>query len=193
MQPINGTVKDILITTSGEKLSHPIPEGVFTWEGLTGDCHTSLTLETHGRQPEYPRGTKIINQRQISLLSEEELGATAKELGIEKVDITWLAGNLLVSGIENFSTLPFGSRMIFAGEVVLVCGGENLPCSQPAKVTQAQYPHIVDVARNFVKAAMHRRGMIAWVEHPGVMHRGETFRIELPQPWSPFWVEYLNG
>ncbi len=193
MQSIIGKVEEIFITSTGENLSHSITKGVFTMEGLSGDYHYGLTLETHGRQPEYPRGTKIFNQRQVSLLSKEELSTTANELGIEKVDITWLAGNLLISGIENFSTLPFGSRMIFEGGVVLVCAGENLPCSKPAKTTQLQYPQKEDVARNFVKASMHRRGITAWVEHPAVMNCGETFKVELPQPWTQYWVDYLNG
>ena len=162
MQKLAGIVQKILITPPGEKVSKEVTNGQFTFEGLVGDCHSGLTLITHGRQPEYPKGTEISNLRQITIHSTEELDEIATDLQIPKLDISWLSGNILVSGISNISVLPFGSRFLFSGGVVLLCGGENNPCSTPAKITQSHFPEKTEISREFVKSAMHRRGTVAW-------------------------------
>lgn len=187
MQSIEGSVVKILIKTEDENISREIPEGMFTFEGLVGDCHFGLTMLAHGHNPEYPKGTKIRNNRQITILSVEELNEVARSLNIPKVDISWLSGNLLISGIKNFSVVPIGARLIFTNGVVLTSSGENNPCKTPANITQSHYPETEGIARDFVKAAMHRRGIIAWTEHPGTILPGERFRIELPSPWDPAW------
>lgn len=192
MKSVKGTVLQILITPPEEDVSMPIEPGQFDFEGLRGDKHYGLTLLTHGRQPEYPRGTAIRNTRQITILSREDLITTSAELEIEKIDIRWLAGNLLVTGIPYLSLLPVGSRFLFQNGVVLVCNGENDPCSKPARITQENYPEKTDVKSKFVKAAMHRRGVTAWVEHPGSMQSNEEFHIELPAPWDPYWKELID-
>jgi len=189
MRKLTGIVEKILITPPGEKVSIAADIGQITFEGLVGDCHSGLTLTTHGRQPEYPKGTEIINLRQITILSAEELAQIAIDLQIPELEISWLSGNILVSGTPHLSVLPFGARFQFSGGVVLLCGGENNPCSTPAKITQSHYPEKTEISREFVKAAMHRRGIVAWVEHPGRIMPGESYRIELPAEWNPIWVE----
>lgn len=192
MKNIEGVLKKILVTHEGERISEEVSKGEITFEGLKGDCHYGLTLLTHGREPEYPKGTLIRNNRQITILSLEELNEIAKILDIPNVDISWLAGNLLVSGVKNLSLLPYGARFIFSNGVVLTAGGENFPCSAPAKTTQSFYPAKEGITREFVKAAMHRRGIIAWVERPGIITPEESFRIENPEPWNPVWTHELG-
>ena len=189
MRKLEGIVEKILITPSGEKVSMEVDSGEITFEGLEGDCHSGLTLISHGRQPEYPKGTVISNLRQITILSAEELADIAADLQIPELDISWLSGNILVSGSPHLSLLPFGSRILFSGGVVLICSGENNPCSTPAKIVQSLYPEKTEISREFVRAAMHRRGIVAWVEHPGRINPGESFRIELPVAWDPIWIE----
>lgn len=193
MQKLTGIVQKILITPPNEKVSMEVSDVQITFEGLEGDYHSGLTLTTHGRQPEYPKGTEICNLRQITILSAEELAEIATDLQIPELDISWLSGNILVAGTPHLSVLPFGSRFLFSGGVVLLCSGENNPCSTPAKITQFHYPEKTEISREFVKAALHRRGVVAWVEHPGRIMPGESYRIELPAAWDPFWVEHEAG
>jgi len=188
MKSNEGFVERILIKKQGENISREIPEGKITLEGLAGDSHYGLTMLTHGHNPEYPKGTEIRNNRQITILSADELIEIARALNIPKVDISWLSGNILISGIKNFSVVPLGSKIIFANGVVLTSSGENNPCKTPASITQSHYPEIEGIARDFIKAAMHRRGIIAWTEHAGTILPGERFRIELPNSWDPAWL-----
>lgn len=187
MQLMEGILEKILITPEGENISREIPEGEITFEGLVGDCHSGMTLLTHGHHPEFPKGTKIRNDRQFTILSVEELNEVAMTLQIPSLDVSWLTGNLLISGIKNFSVLPYGTRFVFSNGVILSCSGENNPCSHPARITQSHYPEVDGIARDFVKAAIHRRGIVAWTVHPGTIHPGERFHIVLPHPWNPAW------
>lgn len=189
MREIKGNVEALFITPKGENVSKLIEGGIFTNEGLLGDRHFGITMLSNSRTPEFPRGTIIRNRRQVSLVSQEELDATAKELGINEIKPEWLAANLLVSGIPHFSQLPVGARFFFAGGLVLFNDGENFPCKIPAKTVQNQYEQIKGIQQNFIKAAMHRRGLVAWVEHPSQLVTPSTFEIELPPVWKNLWAE----
>ena len=39
----------------------------------------------------------------------------------------------------------------------------------------------------FIKAAMHKRGLVGWVECPGQLLIGETFEIKLPPVSKNLW------
>jgi hypothetical protein len=62
---------------------------------------------------------------------------------------------------------------------VLTVSGENEPCLGPGKVIAQQYPPLT--ASRFPKAALHRRGLVAVVEKPGVIHAGEAVIAEMPE------------
>ncbi|PKO13080.1 MAG: molybdenum cofactor sulfurase [Chloroflexi bacterium HGW-Chloroflexi-10] len=192
MQKITARLEAVLITPAQSLESEIVSEGIVSFEGLQGDYHNGYTIRSGGRQPEYPRGTQIRNRRQISLLSVEELAETAAELGIPVVQPQWLAGNLVISGLRKLSLLPPNARFFFSGGVVLVNDGENFPCSQPAKVTQKHHTENPGIAAQFVKASMHRRGLVAWVEHPGIIKPGETCQVEIPKPWINYWEDQLT-
>ena len=49
-----------------------------TFDGLAGDRHGGPTRRTGGREPWYPRRTEIRNERQISIVSRDELAVVAK-------------------------------------------------------------------------------------------------------------------
>ncbi|GAB4406231.1 MAG: MOSC domain-containing protein [Anaerolineales bacterium] len=161
-----------------------------TWEGFAGDRHAGLTRPSDGRTPHYPRGTEIRNSRQVSIVSAEELAEIAAAMGLDAVLPEWLGANLLLTGIPRLTRLPRGVRLFFSGGAVLVSEGENLPCSAPGKVIQAQYPGIPGLARLFVKAAWGRRGIVAWVEKPGLIRVGDDVRLLQPpggkhDSWHP--------
>ncbi len=152
-----------------------------TFEGITGDKHAGITRPSDGRTPQYPRGTKIRNDRQVSIISVEEMAAVAAELGVPALKPEWLGANLLVSGIPNFTLLPPSTRLYFEHGVVLVVTALNRPCKGPGKLIQEQFPEQADLSNRFIQSAAKRRGIVAVVEHPGSISIGESFRVEIPK------------
>ena len=148
------------------------------FSGPKDDCHTGLTRKSDSRTLQlYKRDTDIRNVRQITILSQEELADTAQALGIQQIDASWFGANLVVSGIADFTLLPPSSRLQFPSGAVLVVDMENLPCSQIAEVVGRHHP---DVQFKVVKAAMHKRGVTAWVEREGEIKTGDAISVWIP-------------
>jgi len=156
--------------------------------GLVNDRHHGHTFPSNGRFP-YPRGTEIRNSRQVSIISSEEMSQVAAVIGIPQIQPEWLGANLRVSGIPALTMLPPASRMHFEGGAVLIVQGENDPCSITGAVIQKNNPGIPNVSSAFVKAAIHRRGLVAWVEKAGEIHSGSGFEIEIPEQFD--YTKYL--
>ncbi|MFO1032692.1 MAG: MOSC domain-containing protein [Hyphomicrobiales bacterium] len=142
------------------------------------DCHGGLTRESDSRTlPLYPRGIAIRNVRQVTLLSLEELAEIAARLAIPAIDPSWFGANLVVSGIPDFTLLPPSTRLQFPLGATLVVDMENMPCSQIAKVVEQHHP---GTQFKVVEAAMHKRGVTAWVEREGLVAAGDAIKIVIP-------------
>ena len=179
---LRGVVVSVLIARDPADLrSGAVPEARVTFEGFEGDRHAGLTMRTGGRHPHYPRGTEIRNTRQISIVSVEEMDEAARALGVPELFPEWLGANLLLSGIPRLSLLPPGTRLHFPHGAVLVVEGENHPCTKAGGSIQQAYPDVPGLARAFPKAALHRRGVVAWVERPGTIMPGDDLIAELPE------------
>lgn len=187
MTKIIGKVESILITPKNENKSVSVEGGIFTNEGLIGDRHNGVLTLSDSRFPEFERGTLIRNRRQISLVSKEELSEVASELNLDEIKPEWLAANLLVSGIPHFTQLPVGTRFLFDGGLVLFNDGENSPCHIIARTVQEQFPNIEGIQNNLIKAAMHKRGLVAWVECPEKLMPGSKIEVRLPKMWQNLW------
>lgn len=164
---------DYLVTT-------PVPQVHVNLEGFAGDRHAGFTRLADSRTPFYPRGTVIGNSRQVSIVSVEELTALAAALGVPRIEAAWLGANLLIEGVPRLSTLPPMLRFFFPDEATLQITAENHPCVFPGKAIQRRYPEIADLERAFPRHARGRRGLVAWVERPGTIRRGDTVRIVDP-------------
>jgi hypothetical protein len=145
--------------------------------GIKGDRHFGLTAKADSRQPMYPRGTEILNRRQITIVSEEELTQIADELGVEYVLPEWLGANLLVNGFPELTKLTIGSRILFPNGTGLICMGENKPCVHPGEEIQKHYETLPKLAARFVKAGYKRRGIVCAVECPGEVFEGDEIKI----------------
>jgi hypothetical protein len=44
-----------------------------------------------------------------------------------------------------------------------------------------RYPVVAGRTSGFPKAGMHKRGLVAWVERPGLIHEGDPVRVEIPE------------
>jgi hypothetical protein len=154
--------------------------------GFNGEAHGGLTRPSCSRTlKQYPRGTTIRNTRQISILSAEEMAAVGAAMGLDgPVAPEWIGGNLLLDGIPRMTELPPSTRLIFASGASLVVDLENLPCRQSADGVEAHRPGF---GKGFVKAAMGRRGLVAWVEREGAIAVGDAVAIHVPRQriWDP--------
>lgn len=151
-----------------------------TMEGVEGDKHSGFIRLSDTRTPHYPLGTRIRNTRQISIVSDEELTSIAAALDVPEVLPEWLGANLALRQIPHLTHLPPSTRLFFPHDAVLVVEGENMPCLFPGKVLQRQYPGIAGLAGRFPKAALHRRGLVAWVERAGVIGEADEVRVAVP-------------
>lgn len=181
---MHGIVKALtMMTPANEQLQPDVVE--VSLEGLVGDKHASFTRLADS-ETGYPTGTVIANERQISLIGEEELQAVAYALGIPEIKPAWVFSNIAVAGIPHLTLLPPGTRLRFAQEVVLVVSGETLPCTFAGGSVQDQYPDVEGLTTRFPKAALHKRGLLAQVERAGRIQVGDSLHVEFPkQPPYP--------
>ena len=175
---VTGTVRETLVGLDADSLvTTAQPQIDVSFEGVLGDRHAGLTRRADARVPHFPRGTPIRNSRQLSIVSVEELRIIAQALDLPELPAAWLGANLLLECIPNLSRIPTGSRMDFPDGSALAVEGENLPCTGPGRVIAAKRPDLF--SNRFPKAAMHLRGLVAWVERPGVIHAGDHVQVEI--------------
>lgn len=163
----------------GQFVTRALDLAVLSYAGLEGDRHAGLTMKSGVRQKHLPKGTEIRNARQLSLVSEEELAAIAKTLGLrKKLDYRWFGANLLVRGVPGFTKLGPGARLVFPSGAVLCIDGDNDPCTKTGRAV-AEGLKVTDTAfpSRFVKAAMGLRGLVAWVERPGTLRAGDAVTL----------------
>lgn len=132
----------------------------------------------------YPQGTEIRNVRQLSVLSAEELDATAAEMDLDTLDPSFLGASIVLRGIPDFTHVPPSSRLQGPSGVTITIDMENRPCIFPGREVEADLP---GHGAAFKPAAQGRRGVTAWVERPGELKLGEPMTLFVPdqRPWAP--------
>jgi hypothetical protein len=177
-EEITGRVDAVLIANEETSIRSFAVDGVeVTFEGFTGDKHAGWTKPSDGRTKFYPRGTAIRNNRQISIVSKEESDIIASELGIVTLEPEWMGANLLLSGIPELTALKPNTRLFFSSGAVLLITSDNLPCATMSKEISAHFPERPELAEKIVKASMDRRGVVAVVELPGQIKKGDDVRV----------------
>ncbi|WP_439529415.1 MOSC domain-containing protein [Pannonibacter sp.] len=181
---IKGIVERVLATASPDDFrTHDVETLPLAFEGIAGDRHAGFTRRSGGREPWYPRGTEMVNERQISLLSTEELEVIASRMDLPRIDAGWIGGNILVSGIAHFTLVPPRTRLVFEDGVVLRVDGDNVPCRIAGKGIAEHYPDREGLDLLFPQKARNRRGLVAFVEKPGVIRPGELVTAHIPEHW----------
>lgn len=163
----------------------PIDRLALGFEGIEGDFHAGNTRRSAGREPWYPRGTEMRNERQISLVAPDELAIVASRMGIAEVKPEWIGANLAIEGVPRLSMLPSGTLMFFKGGVTLKVDAQNGPCRFAGRAIAegADMPDREAGALLFPKVARRLRGLVGWVEKPGVIAAGEEISIRVPEQW----------
>ena len=149
-----------------------------TFDGIKGDCHSGRTHPSDVRTiTQYQRGIEVANTRQVSILSEEELSEIATTMGLDELLPEWFGANLVTRGIPQLSFLPPSTRLMFSSGATLIVDMENAPCRFVAEVIEKHRP---GKGAEFVAAAQHKRGVVAWAEKPGDIATGDEIVLHVP-------------
>ena len=166
-------------------VSAPVERLNLTFDGIEGDFHAGATRRSGGREPWYPRGTEMRNERQVSIVASDELAMVALDMGIDRLRPEWIGANVDLAGIGSLSMLPPRTLLFFAGGVTLRVDGQNAPCRLSGGSIADHFPdhdHTA-LALSFKDAAKRRRGLVAWVEKPGTITAGEGVKVQVPEQW----------
>ncbi len=192
---LQGTVSGTLMAGGDSFVSSPVESLKLDYNGITGDCHSGQTRASGAREPWYPRGTEMRNERQVSILSVEELEEIRTAMGIGQLDAGWIGANLVLCGIPRLSFLPARTILMFEGGVSLRIDGYNAPCriagAEIARALGGEAPMVdgkpdfkaTDIALDFARAGHMKRGLVAWVEREGEIRPEEAFTAIVWEQW----------
>ena len=105
-QKVKGEIRGLFKAEGNDFQTAAVNSLPLSFEGIPGDFHAGYTRRSGAREPWYERGTEMRNERQLSLLSEEELRVVARRLEIPELKSEWIGGNILIAGIPNLTKLP---------------------------------------------------------------------------------------
>lgn len=165
--------------------TRPVEELQLGFDGISGDFHAGATRRSGGREPWYPRGTEMRNERQLSIVAADELAIVAERMGLAEIKPEWIGANLVIEGVPNLSMLPSGTLLFFRGGVTIKVDAQNGPCRIAGR-SIAENAGMADVeagALLFPKSAKRLRGLVAWVEKPGMITNGEEISVRVPEQW----------
>jgi len=170
---------------NGNFQTEPVAELILGFDGIAGDVHSGETRRSGGREPWYPRGTEMRNERQLTLVAADELAEVAGRMGLAEVRPEWIGANLVIDGVPGLSMLPPSTLLFFKGGATLKVDGQNHPCRLAGR-SVAEHAGMADTeagALAFAKEAKRLRGLIAWVEKPGRIVMDEEISVRVPEQW----------
>lgn len=182
---LNARVAGVYVAPIDRFETRAVEEMALNFEGIEGDFHAGYVRRSGGREPWYPRGTEMRNERQLSVVAPDELALIAERMGIAEVRPEWIGANLVISGVPRLSMLPSGTMMFFKGGVTLKIDAQNGPCRVSGR-SVAEHAGMADHDAGsllFPKVAKRLRGLVAWVEKPGRIRNGEELSLRIPEQW----------
>jgi len=179
-----GTVAQVLRTTGTDDFQTTVcGELDLTFEGIPGDRHSGFTRLSGGREPWYPRGTEMVNERQISILSVEDMAEIARRMELAELKPEWIGANIVIEGLPRLSLIPPRTRLAFEGGAVIRVDGDNAPCRLAGRAIAENVPGREGVDLLFPQQARRLRGLVGFVEKPGVIKAGEAVTAYIPEQW----------
>jgi len=157
-----------------------VPALTVDLQGIPGDRHYGFTRKAGARERWYETGTEMRSGRQISIVSAEELTEIARRMDLPRIDPGWIGANLVVSGIPEFTRLPWGTRLFCGDGAVLVNEGDNAPCRFAGAEIARNFPDRERLDILFPKAAILLRGIVASVERAGAIAPG-PLKVKIPE------------
>jgi len=184
-QKLSARVSAVYAARGDDFVSEAVDELRLDFQGIERDFHAGHTRRSGGREPWYPRGTEMRNERQLSIVAADELAIVAERMAIAEVRPEWIGANLVLEGLPRLSMLPSGTLLFFANGATVKVDAQNGPC-RIAGQSVAERAGMADVAAGallFPKVAKRLRGLVAWVEKPGTITAGETVSVRVPEQW----------
>jgi MOSC domain len=179
-QRIEARVALCLIADGDDFISYPVGALTVDFAGIVGDHHAGRTRRSGSREPWYPRGTEIRNDRQITIVSSVELAEVAEAMKLPVIEPGWIGANLVFSDLPDLTGLPPGTKMLFEGGATLAIERENGPCRIAGGSIARHFPDREGIDLEFSKAARHKRGLVASVEKSGMITIGEAVTVHVP-------------
>jgi len=150
--------------------------------GIEADRHAGYARASSGREPWYRRGTPLRNDRQLSILSTEELEVIAGRLGLAALPAGWIGANLVLEGIPQLTFLPRGTRLVVDEGAVIQVEAPNAPCRIAGR-SVARHAGRDELELGFPREAAQLRGVVASVERAGPLKVGDRIVAKLPEQW----------
>ena len=153
----------------------------FAFDGIVGDRHRGLTRKAWALTDKQSEGTERRNERQWSAVAQEDLDVVSEKLNlVAPLAAGDVAVNLSIEGVPDFSRLPRGTTLTFAGGVVLLVEEYNPPCSRMSHFVAEQYSTrhgelLADT--DFIEASKFCRGLVGVVEVSGTVCVGESVTV----------------
>jgi len=182
---LTARVAGLYAALKGAFQTEPVAELALGFDGIAGDVHSGATRRSGGREPWYPRGTEMRNERQLTLVAADELAEVAGRMGLAEVRPTWIGANIVIEGVAKLSMLPAGTLLFFKGGATLKIDGQNHPCRLAGRsvAERAGMDDIEAGALAFAREAKRLRGLTAWVEKPGRIVMDEEISARVPEQW----------
>jgi hypothetical protein len=184
-QKLSASVSAVYAARGEDFITAAVDELRLDFQGIEHDCHAGHTRRSGGREPWYPRGTEIANERQLSIVAADELAIVAERMGIAAIRPEWIGANLVLEGVPRLSMLPSGTHLFFANGATVKVDAQNGPCRFSGE-SIARHAGMADVAAGallFPKVARRLRGLVARVEKPGTITSGEAVSVRVPEQW----------
>jgi MOSC domain-containing protein YiiM len=173
-------VATLLIADGDDFVSRSVPDLDLTLAGIPGHRHAGETRPSDARTPWHPRGTRIANTRQVSLVSVEECALVAQALAIPALDPALLGANVVIGGLDGLTQLPPATRLQFPSGATIFITEPNAPCRQPGRRIAAAHGN-PDLEFAFPKLAMGLRGVVGLVEREGRIAVGDPVKVIAPK------------
>jgi MOSC domain-containing protein YiiM len=150
-------------------------------DGFVDDKHRGYSRVCYEGDTE-PEGTVRRNNRQWSGMSKEEVEEIQAALDLsEPLSPEDLGVNIFVQGIEAFSSLPKGTRLVFPSGATLMVEAFNPPCTEMGDKIASLYTTRSGQSltrRQFLKEAKRKRGLVGVVDVRGELTGGDSIIVE---------------
>jgi hypothetical protein len=173
-------VSACLIADGADFVSRPVESLALDLAGIVGDHHAGHTRKATSREPWYPRGVEIRNDRQLTVVSSVELAEVALAMEVPAIEPGWIGANLVFADVPNLTQLPSGTVLLFEGGAAVAVERENGPCRIAGGSINRHYPDRAGLDLLFPKVAGHKRGLVASVEKAGLVAVGEQVLVLVP-------------
>lgn len=169
-----------------ELMAEPLERMELTFEGIAGSVHGGAVRASCSRvTSQYAKGTRIRNERQLSVISEEEMVQISRKMGLQVLDPARMGASIVLKGIPDFSHIPPSSRLQGPSGATLTVDMENRPCHLPARSLEVAHP---GVGKGFKTAAKGLRGVTASVAAEGALQIGDVLTLHVPD--QPLWAHH---